>query len=283
LIFATSCTAEELSDDVTYSSGDINGSSRDLSGFARTILLNSDGESVVQTSVRELSHPESDVSVVLVSMIHIGPSAYFRELTQFVSEADLVIAEGLDPHETIDEVEFSKAELLMGRSYQALAQLLNLTLQIEWQASVAGEHWRYVDLEGEVAAAAAGDLEVPELIEAQVLRWETALGSESESDKNRARKEAHRALAVFAESLRHARDSSELDIKRERAMWDEIVRCLSSHECKRVALVFGAWHTAIFEGRLVRELGFERGGTRWIECLRYEAPVIRDGLPPMPR
>jgi hypothetical protein len=111
------------------------------------------------------------------------------------------------------------------------------------------------------------------------VRWEKALQSGSESELARAKDDAYqRLLSEMRKLTESAREGavpdvlSELHKQREKRMWEVITKHLKSGEHKRVALVFGAWHSCALEPRLTRELGFKHHATWWQDSVSYLQP-----------
>ena len=100
--------------------------------------------------------------------------------------------------------------------------------------------------------------------------WEQALESKVEAELALARKQAaEHVLRSIATMGRMDRLDvwSEMNKKREKRMWEVIAQHLRSGKHKRVALVFGAWHSYELEPRLVKELGFKHHATWWQDAL----------------
>lgn len=252
---------------------------RGLNSYARVLYQAVDGRRgfILQTSVRELRHPKNGVTVVLLSMVHTGTPEYFRAMTRFVSDAQVVLAEGgIKP----EKKGISEVATWVERFFKAEAQLLGLKLQRDWEASVKTKQWKVADLSQEELLATTTDAQFPEKFKARVVRWEKALESGSESDLARAKDDAYqRQLSEMRQLAESAREGgavpdvlSELHKQREKRMWEVIAQHLKSGEHKRVALVFGAWHSYALEPRIVRELGFKHHTTWWQDAVSYLEP-----------
>jgi hypothetical protein len=216
-------------------------------------------------------------------MMHMGEPGYFRAMSHFVRDAELLLAEGAGgmlPGKRLKDEEIPELGLWIRRSHRATAGLLGLELQTQWDGSVVTDRWKLADLNRDEMEAGAADIRLPEQFKQQVLRQEKALASASESDRARAKEEAYKDLLAEIRGMdRRARaragsgmGMSDFNKRREKRMWDVIARHLKSGEHKRVALLFGAWHSHILEPRLVNELGFKLHATWWQDAVTYEEP-----------
>jgi hypothetical protein len=235
------------------------------------------GRWVGQTSVRELRHPDSGVAVVLLSLVHIGRVEYYRSLTPHLRDAEVVLAEGTGGQPAGKRMNRDElpAEGLWVRRYQAAcARILGLQEQHDWEVSVVDDRWRLADMNSKQLFQAMGRMtELSKEAKAATERLEGLLaGSPAPEELARARDEvAGWWTSEFANAT--AIQGDPLSEKRERVMWGVIKERISSHEHKRVALVFGAWHAYNLEPKLVNDLGFRVEATCWHDCMIFERPT----------
>ena len=173
---------------------------RDLANFVRLVHYQTSREDpgrwIGQASVRELRQPETEVSVTLLALTHIGRKDYYGSLTPHLRDADTVLAEGHGGEvgaNSVEDADLPKDALWVRRSHKVCARLLNLIEQGDWESSVADGRWALADMGRSqvLEAVEKGRLPFPDALKPVVERWEAALsGSAPAVELARARDEA---------------------------------------------------------------------------------------------
>ena len=229
---------------------------------------------LVSTSVRELAHPARDQRVTFLSMLHVGGEEYYRGLEPYLADADLVLAEGLHapapPAEGADDVAW------VARAYDALARVLGLARQAEWERRVADERWQtadalYEDVQGVLEGALR--LEFGFEVRAFVAELEGRLAA---GDVDPAlRRRAYRGVVngVIDSYRSETTPVRRLDAMREESMWRALDEALDDPAHRHVVMICGAYHTWELEGRLVRERKFRLARARWHDAMAWHGPL----------
>jgi hypothetical protein len=246
------------------------------------------GRWIVQTSVRTLRHPESGVSVTLLSMQHVAEADYYRGLTVHLLDVDVVLAEGASgqlPGKRVRDDQLPEEGHWLRRQQQVVARLLDLELQAQWGERVVDGRWILADMDTKqmVEAMESHKVEILDAdAKARVERLEALM------DGSPSPEELAEARAAIEGAILHSIDENSdptgtertVHELREEVMWRVVRERLASRKDRRIAVVYGAWHIPHLESKLVNELGFRLEATCWHDCVAFEQrPEAGDAKP----
>ena len=232
---------------------------------------------IAQTSVRELRQAKSGMSVVLLSVAPDGKREYFRSLTRYLRDVDLVLAEGTrgQPQgKRLKDEELPAERLWDQRYFAATARILGCELQHEWETSVVDSRWVLADMDTKQLLATmkshetARPKKVAEDRRARIRHLERLAKGGSQQEIAHARDRIARLQMVIYSKMGPGSPWME---KRVRVMWQAVKKHLTSGKYKRVALVYSGWNAHKLEPRLVKELGFKLHASSWHDFLDHKA------------
>ena len=233
---------------------------------------------VLQTSIRMLMHPKSGERLTLLSMHHLGDSAYFKNVEAAIRKVDFVVLEGwddLDPSKLHPELHW------IYRYQRVSAKLLNLTLQSDWQRGVRDVKFIRADLPLDEIAAFMDK----ESIKIFPKEWKDYVAKLENYDLKRGGDESlariqgglfkswlDDAKALLKDPRANAMDK--LTSMRDEAIWRKLKGLLSRDPAKNIAIQYGALHNWTLEPRLVKELGFICESSSWIDVFGVDESAL---------
>ena len=258
-----------------------------LRQFFRMVLHRADAEDAgryfAQTSVREYRHPDSKISVVVISSFHVGSIAYFKSLERFTKDAQIILAEGTGGHPAGTDVEESKLPedgKWIRRNHRATAKLMSHVTEMEWDRHCVDERWVMADMGAGEMVAAMKKLDGPLVDDAfkkSTAHMERVAEIGTREQRTDAQTNQIRLLLDLeaGDRLRLLQDPTPMDQLselREAVMWSKIKETVATKKYKRIVFIAGARHAQALAPRLREELGFHLYSTAWRDVFEWSVP-----------
>ncbi len=219
--------------------------------------------------------------VVFVSMIHVGDTGYYRGLTRYTREADLVLFEGIGDHKAgtrMKDSDLPEVGNWIRRSHAAAAKLMNQRGQWEWERAVADKRWQRFDLSPTEFKNVSARIKEPILPN----EWKKSVTERERVLKAGTAKERLNEKRSYVQDLLYDLTDSSPDpnaaptgmermtFHREVKMWKVLEAAVESKKHKTIVVVVGAEHTRALAPQLMKHLYFKVHSSCWHDFLIYD-------------
>jgi hypothetical protein len=241
------------------------------------------GRSALEVSLVHLFHPERKLRVDLVSAIHIGDAAYYRQIQAHLESTDVVLFEAVVPEGTTDyaaQLNAPEQEEGVGALQARIADLLGVEFQkdgiaygrphfvhadmtVEQFQAHLGERGRGGEASDILARLTGIDASLMKLVE-PVLDLLVNMGNAMPGMRKRLKRTFARALHQTSGDMSGMLDEQLLDViivKRNDVVLQRVADL--PPETRTASVFYGAGHMADLETRLLAQ-GFTRAGARWL-------------------
>ena len=248
--------------------------------FLRLVRDDDDELVSMETAIVRYHHPETDVYVDLVGVVHIGEKAYYDELNEVLADYDVVLYELVAPEGTRVPTGGKSSGHPVAFMQQAMKNMLELESQlacIDYQA----EHFVHADMSPEEFADSMAQRGESfwtlffRMLRQSVIQQSQGRGNSTDIDFIRALFDPNRSLVlkrVMAEQFEdlegamsafNGPDGSAIITDRNTAALEVFDEQIDDGK-KRLAIFYGAGHMPDMHARLLADYGFEPEETRWL-------------------
>jgi hypothetical protein len=229
-----------------------------------------------------------DVTVDLISAVHIGDRSYYAELNQRFENYDALLFELVAAEEALPAAKVARRGGLLSGAQVGLTRLLGLSFQLD-EIDYDRPNFVHADLTPEQLRQSMADrneslyvyfwrvffASVNEYAKDPLgVRDMMTIGSVLESREEQPLKTLFAYemtdLGAARDILGEDSDSAIIGARNERAM--EVLREQLGAGTKHIGVFYGVAHMPDLEARLVDELGFVYSGTTWIDAWQLGAP-----------
>lgn len=257
--------------------------------FARVAENSARHPLALQLAVASYIVPGSDVQVDLISAIHIGDKAYYKELNERFKDYDSMLYELIAPKDAVHSERDPESQSIISSTQIAMKDMLALSFQLD-EIDYSAANFVHADL-SPTELSASMDERGESLY---VYFWRLFYASFSEYARDplglnslslfsaMLSKDSDNAFKVMLayemtdlkkhnEILGEDSESAVIGARNQRAI-DVLKEQLAGGD-KRVAIFYGVAHMPDMEKRLLEQLELEYLDTAWIDAWRLDSRV----------
>lgn len=257
--------------------------------FARVAENSARHPLALQLAVASYIVPGSDVQVDLISAIHIGDKAYYKELNERFKDYDSMLYELIAPKDAVHSERDPESQSIISSTQIAMKDMLALSFQLD-EIDYSAANFVHADL-SPTELSASMDERGESLY---VYFWRLFYASFSEYARDplglnslslfsaMLSKDSDNAFKVMLayemtdlkkhnEILGEDSESAVIGARNQRAI-DVLKEKLAGGD-KRVAIFYGVAHMPDMEKRLLEQLELEYLDTAWIDAWRLDSRV----------